>query len=72
MDVDIYSLLCIYAYVSMAWHSSGRDAVRKGGKPFEWLERRSIDQHFHWMMEPRFLENLKSIAKDRQVKVSAT
>ena len=55
----------------MAWKSLGRDAPRKVDKPIEWLERDAGNKHFNWMVEPHFLEHLKSVAKDRQTNVSA-
>ena len=32
----------------MGYRSLGRDSVRKGDKPLEWLERDGGDKHFHW------------------------
>ena len=54
----------------MAYKSLGRDAVRKGDKPLDWLERDAGNKHFNWMVEPHFLAHLKEVAKDRQTSVS--
>ena len=55
----------------MAYRSLERDAVRKGDKPIEWLERDAGNKHFNWMVEPHFLAHLKKTAKNRQTSVSA-
>ena len=54
----------------MAYRSLGRDAVRKGDKPLEWLERTKQSSKFAWNVEPDFLAHLKEVAKDRQTSVS--
>ena len=54
----------------MAWKSLGRDAVRKGDKPIEWLEREADLQKVVIKMDRDFHAHLKQVAKDRQTSVS--
>jgi len=50
----------------MAYRSLGRDAVRKGDKPLEWLERQPTHKNIHWTITPEFHEHLKKVARNRQ------
>ncbi len=54
----------------MAYRSLGRDAVRKGDKPLEWLERQSDRNNVLIKMDKEFHKHLKEVAKDRQTSVA--
>ena len=54
----------------MAWKSLGRDAVRKGDKPIEWLEREADLQKVVIKMDRDFHAHLKLAAKDKHTSES--
>ena len=54
----------------MAYRSLGRDAVRKGDKPLECLERESPRNNVMVKMDAEFHQHLKSVAKDRQISLA--
>ena len=66
----MYTYPYLLAGIEMAYRSLGRDAVRKGDKPLEWIGRAEGKKSFPWMVEPHFLAHLKAVAKDRQTSVS--
>lgn len=55
----------------MAYKSLGRDALRKGDKPLEWLERESPLNKVVVKMDKEFHAYLKQVAKDRQTNLSS-
>ena len=50
--------------------STGRDAVRRGTKPVQWIPRPAQDKVVSFKMEPEFYKEVKLYCDENQIKFS--